>query len=166
MTQGVNRVTIIGNLGRDPEVRYSQQGSAVCNLRLAVTERRKDGQGEWKDHTEWVTVVAFGKTAEAAGQYLQKGRQVYVDGRLQTRSWKDKDGVEKWSTEVVADQVLFLGQGGGAASGEGSDGKHRTRPARSSATPSIYGDDVGPPNRGDDGKPMPADRFIDDDLPF
>lgn len=153
MAQGVNTVILIGNLGRDPEVRYTQSGSAVCNLRMAITERRKDGEG-WRDHTEWVTVVAFGKTAENAGQYLEKGRQIYVDGRLQTRSYKDKEGVEKWSTEVLADRVLFLGgpegrAGGGRALGPSNNGR-----APDEVVP-------GPSrNPGKDG------GFIDDDIPW
>ena len=152
MSAGVNKTILVGNLGRDPEVRYTQGGGAVCNLRLAVTERRKDGDDGWKDHTEWVTVVAFGKTAEKAGQYLQKGRQIYVEGRLQTRSYKDKEGVEKWSTEVVANQVLFLGAGNQAA-GQGA-GEGRRPPT---------GGGSGAPN--DTGTAREPD-FIDDDLPF
>jgi single-strand DNA-binding protein len=109
---GVNKVIIVGNLGRDPEVRFSASGMAVCKLSVAVTERAKDGD-EWKDVTEWFRVVVFGKTAENAGQYLQKGRQVYVEGRLKTEKYKDKDGVEKTSTEVVANSVVFIGGGSG-----------------------------------------------------
>lgn len=139
MATGKNLVVLVGNLGRDPEIRYGQSGTAVCSLNVACTERRKEGDG-WKDHTEWVKVVCFGKTAENAGQYLAKGRQVFVEGRLQTRQYKDKEGVEKYATEVVALQVLFLG-------GK-DDGAPRAPPA-----PPASG---GPP---DDG-------FIDDDLPF
>ena len=176
MAAGVNKVILVGNLGRDPEVRYTQSGGAVSNLRLAVTERRKDGEG-WKDHTEWVTVVAFGKTAENAGQYLQKGRQIYVEGRLQTRSYKDKEGVEKWSTEVVANQILFLGGGegrpGGAATGapRSSEGPRQNgggAPGYGGGAPSY-----GAPNGGgpDEIGPGPSsgggdNGFIDDDLPF
>lgn len=108
---GVNRVTIVGNLGRDPEVRYAQSGMAICKLSVAVTERVKDGD-EWKEATEWFRVTIFGKQAENAGQYLQKGRSVYVEGRLKTDKYKDKDGVEKTSTEVVANTIQFLGGGG------------------------------------------------------
>lgn len=108
---GVNRVTIIGNLGRDPEVRYTQSGLAICNLSVAVTERVKDGD-EWKDATEWFRVVVFGKTAENAAQFLQKGRQVYVEGRLKTDKYKDKEGVERTAVEVLANSVVFLGGGG------------------------------------------------------
>ena len=105
---GINKVILIGNLGRDPEVRQTKGGGAVCNLRLAISERRKEGDS-WVDAVEWVPVVCFGKTAEHAGQYLAKGRQVYVEGRFSTRSYKDKDGNDKWSTEVVAQTVTFLG---------------------------------------------------------
>jgi single-strand DNA-binding protein len=153
MAAGVNKVILVGNLGKDPEVRYVQSGNAVCTLRLAVTERRKDGD-QWKDHTEWMDVVTFGKTAENAGQYLQKGRQVYVEGRLQTRQFKDKEGQEKWRTEVVANQVLFLG-GGGGERGAGPRKSEGGRPAQGGPPP---GDDAPPPQ--DNG------GFIDDDLPF
>lgn len=154
MAGGVNKVILVGNLGKDPEVRYVQSGSAVCTLRLAVTERRKDGD-QWKDHTEWMDVVTFGKTAENAGQYLQKGRQVYVEGRLQTRQFKDKEGHEKWRTEVVANQVLFLGGGGERGAGAGPRKSEGGKPASS-----------GPPP-GDDAPPPPDNSgFVDDDLPF
>ena len=120
MSAGVNKVILIGNLGRDPEVRYAQSGLAICNLSVAVTERVKDGD-TWKDATEWFRVVVFGKTAENAGQYLQKGRQVYVEGRLKTDKYKDKDGVEKTSVEVVANTLTFLGTGQGRGSEGSSD---------------------------------------------
>ncbi len=154
MASGVNKVILVGNLGRDPEVRYVQSGNAVCTLRLAVTERRKDGENGWKDHTEWMDVVTFGKTAENAGQYLQKGRQVYVEGRLQTRQYKDKEGQDRWRTEVVANQVLFLGGGGDRAGG----------PRPSSGRPASAPADQG--GGGGDEPPPPDQGFIDDDLPF
>ena len=154
MAAGVNKVILVGNLGKDPEVRYVQSGNAVCTLRLAVTERRKDGD-QWKDHTEWMDVVTFGKTAENAGQYLQKGRQIYVEGRLQTRQFKDKEGVEKWRTEVVANQVLFLGGGGARGAGAGPKKSEGARPSSGGSPP---GDDAPPP--ADNG------GFVDDDLPF
>ena len=150
MAAGVNKCIIVGNLGRDPEVRYSQSGNAVCKLNVAVTERRKEGD-QWKDHTEWVRVVTFGKTAENAGQYLQKGRQIYVEGRLQTSSYKDKDGVEKYTTEVIASQVLFLG-GGEHPKGEGSS--RRESPEVRDTKKSSYPQE-----------PEPS-AFIDDALPF
>ena len=108
MAAGLNRVSLIGNLGKDPEIRQTQSGTAVGTLRIGVTEKRKEGD-EYKDHTEWVSVVCFGKTAENAGKYLQKGRQIFVEGRLQTRTWDDKSGQTRYTTEVLATQVLFLG---------------------------------------------------------
>jgi len=110
MAKGVNKVILIGNLGRDPEVRHTQSGKAVGKLNLAISERKKEGD-TWVDHTEWVRVTVFGKTAENAGEYLRKGRQVYVEGRMQTSSYNDKDGNEKWSTEVVANEIVFLSGG-------------------------------------------------------
>jgi len=110
MAKGVNKVILIGNLGRDPEIRHSAAGVAVGKLNLAISERKKEGD-TWVDHTEWVRVTVFGKTAENAGEYLRKGRQVYVEGRMQTSSYSDKDGNEKWSTEVVANELNFLGGG-------------------------------------------------------
>lgn len=133
MATGVNKIIIIGNLGRDPEVRFAQNGMAICKLSVAVTERVKDGDA-WKDATEWMRVTVFGKTAENAGQYLQKGRQIYVEGRLKTEKYKDKDGVEKTSTEVVANVVQFLGGGG--------DGKPAGK-AAGGAPPDDGVDDLG-----------------------
>jgi single-strand DNA-binding protein len=156
MASGVNKVILVGNLGKDPEVRYAQSGTAICTLRLAVTERRKEGDS-WKDHTEWMDVVTFGKTAENAGQYLQKGRQVYVEGRMQTRNYKDKEGVEKWRTEVVANQVLFLGGGDRGASGGAR--KNNANDGGPGARDGGGMDDAAPPPPADNG-------FVDDDLPF
>ena len=123
----VNKVILIGNLGADPEIRTSASGNAVGNMRIATTERQKGKDGEWADHTEWHSVVVFGRTAENCQKFLAKGRRVYVEGRLQTRKWQDKDGRDRWSTEVVAREVKFLGgkeggqsssyQGGGSSSG-------------------------------------------------
>ncbi len=107
---GVSKMTIVGNLGADPEVRYSQGGMAMCNLRVAVTERRKEGDN-YADHTEWFTLVCFGKTAENAQRFLKKGRQVFAEGRFQARKWLDKDGKDRVSLEVVVNQLLFLGNG-------------------------------------------------------
>ena len=105
----VNKVMLIGNLGADPENRSTASGTSVTNLRLATTERRKDASGEWSDHTEWHRVVCFGKTAENVSQYLSKGRQIFVEGRLRTNKWQDRDGNDRWTTEVIADQIRFLG---------------------------------------------------------
>ena len=109
----VNKAILVGNLGRDPELRTTQSGTTVANLRLATTERRKDRDGNWNDHTEWHRVVCFGRTAENVGDHVQKGKLLYVEGRLQNRNFKDRDGNDRWTTEVVADRVLFLGAGDG-----------------------------------------------------
>lgn len=108
---GFVKVFGIGNLGKDPEVRFAASGTAIANLRVACTERVKAKDGNWEDHTEWVALVCFGKTAENAGQHLSKGRQVHFEGRLQTREWNDKEGNKRYSTEVVVDKLTFLGGG-------------------------------------------------------
>lgn len=105
----VNKVTLIGNLGQDPELRNTQGGQAVCTLRIATTDKYKDREGTWVDRTEWHTVVVWGKQAESVNQYCRKGKQVYIEGRLQTRKWQDKEGKDRFSTEVVAENVKFLG---------------------------------------------------------
>jgi single-strand DNA-binding protein len=106
----VNRVILIGNLGRDPEVRYGASGEAITNVSLATSETWKDKSGEKQEKTEWHRVVFFGKTAEIAGEYLRKGSQIYVEGRLQTRKWTDKDGADRYTTEIVGDRMQMLGQ--------------------------------------------------------
>ena len=105
----VNKVILIGNLGRDPETRYTTGGDAVTNLNIATSEQWKDKSGEKQEKTEWHRVVLFGRQAEIAGEYLKKGRSVYIEGRLQTRKYTDKDGVEKYSTEIVGDRMQLLG---------------------------------------------------------
>ena len=121
----VNKVLLIGNLGADPETRTTPSGTVVANLRLATTERVKRGE-EWISETEWHRVVCFGKTAENVARFCQKGKQLYIEGRIRTQKWTDKEGKDRWSTEVVANQVKFLGgkgegesQGGGGGGGGG-----------------------------------------------
>ena len=116
----VNKVILIGNLGRDPETRYTTGGDAVTTLNIATSEQWKDKSGEKQERTEWHRVVLFARLAEIAGEYLKKGRSVYIEGRLQTRKYTDKDGVEKYSTEIVADRMQLLGgrEGGGAGGGD------------------------------------------------
>ena len=133
----VNKVILIGNLGRDPETRYMPDGGAVTNVSIATTEQWKDKNGEKQEKTEWHRVAFFGKLAEIAGEYLKKGSQVYVEGRLQTRKWQDKDGQDKYTTEIVANAMQMLGSrqgmGGGAAperEGERGEGA-ASRPAAS-----------------------------------
>jgi len=112
----VNKAILIGNLGRDPEMRYTAGGDAVANMNLATTENWKDKNGEKQEKTEWHRVVMFGKVTEIAGEYLKKGSSVYFEGRIQTRKWTDKDGQEKYTTEIVADRMQMLGSRSGGSS--------------------------------------------------
>src|SRR5215831_8303907 len=114
----VNKVILIGNLGRDPETRYTTGGDAVTNLNIATSEQWKDKSGEKQERTEWHRVVLFGRQAEIAGEYLKKGRSVYIEGRLQTRKYTDKDGVEKYATEIVADRMQLIGSARDAGGGD------------------------------------------------
>ena len=111
----VNKVILIGNLGRDPEVRYMPSGDAVANITIATTETWKDKAGEKQEQTEWHRVAMFGKTAEIAGEYLKKGSQVYIEGKLQTRKWTDKEGQERYTTEIRADRMQMLGSRSGGS---------------------------------------------------
>src|SRR3954466_12658098 len=114
----VNKVILIGNLGRDPETRYMPDGGAITNISIATTESWKDKAGEKQEKTEWHRVAFFGKLAEIAGEYLKKGSQVYVEGRLQTRKWQDKDGADKYTTEIVANAMQMLGSRPGMGGGD------------------------------------------------
>ncbi len=152
----VNKVILIGNLGRDPETRYMPDGGAVTNVSIATTETWKDKAGEKQEKTEWHRVAFFGKLAEIAGEYLKKGSQVYVEGRLQTRKWQDKDGQDKYTTEIVADRMQMLGsrQGAGGGDRDRGDGGDRDGGSRAAAKPAA-------------GKPA-GSKFDDfeDDIPF
>jgi single-strand DNA-binding protein len=166
----VNKVILIGNLGRDPETRYTTGGDAVTNLRLATTETWKDKSGEKQEKTEWHSVVLFGRQAEIAGEYLKKGRSVYIEGRLQTRKYTDKEGVEKYATEIVADRMQLLGGreggGGGGSGGDvefGAGGGSRGGAGGGAGAGTGSGGGAGAGPRG--GKKPPADDF-DDDIPF
>ena len=110
MSRGVNKVILIGNLGGDPELKYTQNGHAVATFNVATTERRPDKDNNWTDHTEWHRVVTWRKLAETVGEYLKKGSQVYIEGRIQTRQWEDKDGVKRYQTEIVAQNLQMLGR--------------------------------------------------------
>jgi single-strand DNA-binding protein len=160
----LNKVILIGNLGADPETRYAPSGDAVCNLRIATTEVWKDkATGERREATEWHRVVFFGRIAEIAAQYLRKGSQVYVEGRLQTRKWQDKDGQDRYTTEIRGDEMKMLGsrQGmGGEAGGSRPDGDAYDAPP--SARPAAAA--PGTPSRA----PAQSGGFgdFDDDIPF
>ncbi len=169
----VNKAILVGNLGQDPEVRSTGSGTPVATLRIATSDRRKDREGNWTDHTEWHTVVVFGRQAENVGRYCRKGKQLFVEGRIQTRKWQDRDGRDRYSTEIVGDTIRFLGgrgddagssyssgggygasnngggYGGGGNNGGGSGGGHGG------------GNSGG--NGGNDGGDMP---YRDDEIPF
>ena len=177
----VNKVILLGNLGRDPETRYTTGGDAVTNLSIATSEQWKDKNGEKQEKTEWHRVVLFGRTAEIAGEYLKKGRSVFIEGRLQTRKYTDKDGVEKYSTEIVGDRMQLIGgqregggpggdedfgggaseRGGGGERAGGGGGRAPARGAGGGGAPSGGGRSGGAP-AGGTKKP---DDF-DDDIPF
>lgn len=134
----INKVIIVGNLGREPETRYMPSGDAICNIAIATTDKWKDkGTGEQKESTEWHRVAFFGKLAEIAGQYLAKGSSVYIEGKLRTRKWTDKDGVEKYTTEIIADTMQMLG---GKAGGEPA--ARNSAPARQASKPAADFDDA------------------------
>ena len=122
----VNKVILIGNLGADPEVRYLPSGDAVTNIRIATTDTWKDKNGEKQEHTEWHRIAFFGKLAEIAGEYLKKGSPVYVEGRIRTRKWQDKEGQDRYSTEIVADRMQLLGSRSGGSSFEVVDKEAET----------------------------------------
>ena len=160
MARGINKVILIGHLGQDPEVRALPSGSSIANLRIATTESWKDKQsGEFKEQTEWHTVVLFGRTAEVAAEYLKKGSQVFIEGRLRTRKWQDKTGNDRYSTEIVGNDMQMLGgrgQGGGQSAGQPSGGR-----GQGAAVPK--GD------TGGDFSDAPAtstEHDFDDDIPF
>jgi single-strand DNA-binding protein len=139
----VNKVILVGNLGKDPEVRFTPSGQAVAKFSVATTEKWKDQQGQLQERTEWHNIVVWGKQAETCGQYLSKGRQVFIEGRIQSRSYDDKDGNKKYITEIVAQNVRFLGSAGGG-------GGARTAHDTSVSVPP--GEDPGP--SGDDDIPF------------
>ena len=131
----VNKVILVGNLGRDAELRYTPGGAAVATLNLATTEVFKDREGQKKEDTQWHRVILWGKTAESLQDYLTKGKQIYVEGKLQTRKWKDKDGNDKYTTEVRGDRVVLLSGGGGASRGEGGGSRSTNADETSHAEP-------------------------------
>jgi len=161
MARGVNKVILVGHLGADPEVRYMPNGGAVANVTVATTESWKDkSSGEQQEKTEWHRVVFFARLAEIVGEYLKKGSQLYVEGRLQTRKWQDKSGVDRYTTEIVASEMQMLGGRGGAGGGAGAGssaggyGGGQSQPAAAAAAPAAAPVAAG----GNDD--------FDDDIPF
>jgi single-strand DNA-binding protein len=154
MARGVNKVILVGNLGKDPEIKYTASGAAIANLTIATSDSWNDKQtGEKVEKTEWHRVVAFQRLAEIMGEYLKKGSQVYIEGKLQTRKWQDQSGQDRWSTEVVANDMQMLGARGGDGGGQpqgGGGGGFRKNPQPQQAA----------------AKPAPDNDFADDDIPF
>lgn len=151
MARGINKVILVGNLGNDPDVRYMPNGEAVANVSVATTESWKDKQtGEKQERTEWHRVVMFRRLGEIAGEYLKKGSQVYIEGKLQTRKWQDKSGNDRYTTEIVASDMQMLGGRGGST---GFNSEPANAPAQQAAV------------AGGGGAPAPAPEF-DDDIPF
>jgi single-strand DNA-binding protein len=156
MARGINKVILVGNLGADPESRTTPGGLTVTNIRVATTERRKDRQsGDWVDETEWHRVVMFDKMAETAREYLRKGSQVYIEGQIRTNKWQDKDGNDRYTTEIIARDMQMLGGRPGAGAPGGGDRDYDDRPASSgSRAPS-----------GGGSRKEPEEPF-EDDIPF
>ncbi len=144
MSRGVNKAIIVGTLGQDPEVRYTASGSAVANISVATNENWKDrNTGEMQERTEWHRIVMFGKLAEIAQQYLKKGSQAYFEGRIQTRKWQDQSGNDRYSTEIVANEMQMLGgRGGGAPMESGGQSQAEPKPARETAPIDDGFDDI------------------------
>jgi single-strand DNA-binding protein len=160
----VNKVILVGNLGRDPEVRYMPNGEAVCNFSIATTDSWKDKSGQRQERTEWHNIVMYRKLAEIAGEYLKKGRPVYVEGRLQTRKWQTKEGQDRYTTEIIADQMQMLGgrdSGGSNASYDDmNQDQEYSAPAQRSSAPAA-----APAAKPAAAGAAPFDEF-DDDIPF
>ncbi len=156
----VNKVILIGNLGRDPETRYTADGTAIANVSIATTRRYKDASGQQQEETEWHRVAFFGRLAEIAGEYLRKGRSVYVEGRLRTRKWTDKDGNEKYTTEIVAENMQMLG------AREGMGGADRSGDIDAAEPSAPRAGRPGQRPAQDAAKPAPNIADMDDDIPF
>ena len=162
MSRGVNKVILVGNLGADPETRYTANGGAITTIRIATSEQWTDKtSGQKQERTEWHRIKFFGRLAEIAGEYLKKGRQVYVEGSLRTDKYTDKEGVERFSTDIIANEMQMLGGTGGGGAERGESGGRGDMPTRAERTPR------GPQGGGAQApQPAKADTFEDDDIPF
>lgn len=193
-SRGVNKVILVGNLGTDPEVRYMPNGNAVANLSLATSESWKDQQGQVQERTEWHRLTMYRRLAEVAGEYLKKGSQIYVEGKLQTRKWQDQQGQDRYTTEIIVDQMQMLGgrnEGGNAGGGgyqqrpqnnqgnQGNQGGYQQQPQQNQGYSNQGGQQGGGQNRPQNapaqgnqsgGQPKPPmaepDFDFDDDIPF
>ena len=159
MARGVNKVTLLGNLGKDPEIKATPSGMSIATFSLATTERAKDKDGNWQDRTEWHNVKAFGRTAEVVGEYLKKGRTVYIEGRIHYDSWDDKEtGQKKYRTEIIVNDLIMVG--GQREGGEGGGGYSGSR----GGSKSSDGMDQRTPEH--ESAPAPAGEITDEDIPF
>ncbi|QZI85846.1 ssDNA-binding protein [Stenotrophomonas phage Suso] len=168
MARGINKVILVGNLGNDPDVKYTQGGMCITRISLATTSVRKSRDGEQQERTEWHRVVFFGKLGEIAGEYLRKGSSVYVEGALRYDKYTGQDGVEKYTTDIVADEMQMLG---GRVSGEGSQDRPQRQRQPAQAPRQEYGQGGGggygqASGTGSYSAPPPMDDFADDDIPF
>jgi single-strand DNA-binding protein len=160
-SRGVNKVILVGNLGADPEVRTSPNGSVIANLRLATGEAWKDQQGQLQERTEWHRIVMFGRTAEIARDYLKKGSKLYIEGRLQTRKWQDKNGQDQYTTEIVANEMQMLDRAsGGESSGAPQGGGYSQSSGYNAPQPQPSSSPTYPSSSGG------TDADFDDDIPF
>lgn len=158
MARGINKVILVGNLGNDPDTKYTQGGMAITRISLATTSVRKDKDGNQQERTEWHRVVFFGKLGEIAGEYLRKGSSVYVEGSLRYDKYTGQDGVEKYSTDIIADEMQMLGGKGEGGGGGGGDRPQRSAPAQRQ--------DSAPRRQASPAQQAPMDDFADDDIPF
>lgn len=157
--RGVNKAILVGHLGDDPTVRYTASGSAVCNISIATSEQWKDKDtGEQQERTEWHRIVAFGRLAEIMGEYLKKGSQVYIEGRIRTEKWQDKDGSDRWTTKIYADQMQMLGSSGGGQ----RQAQENAEADRRAERPSKQAERAADSRRTTQAE----DEFVDDDIPF
>lgn len=161
----VNKVILVGNLGRDPEIRYLPSGEPVANITIATSSKYKNKSGEMVEETEWHRVTFFGKLAEIVGQYLKKGRSVYVEGRIKTRKYTDKDGVEKYATDIIANEMQMLGGREGMGEPSADEGGYESGPRRPAPAPRAA---AAAPAARQAPPPRPASGFddMDDDIPF
>jgi single-strand DNA-binding protein len=151
MAKGVNKVFLLGNVGKDPEIRATQGGMTIASFTLATADRQKDAQGNWSDKTEWHNLVAFARTAEIVRDYVKKGTPIFVEGKIQTRSWDDKEsGAKRYKTEILVNELSLLGGGGGGGRSSGEGGGYSKSSAASSSSASDYADQ----------------GITDDDIPF
>ncbi len=162
----VNKVILVGNLGRDPEIRYLPSGDPVANITIATSSKYKNKTGEMVEETEWHRVTFFGKLAEIVGQYLKKGRSVYVEGRIKTRKYTDKEGIEKYATDIIANEMQMLGSREGMGEPAGDDEGGGAGYSRSSATSRPPGAAAAPRPAAAQSKPSSGFDDMDDDIPF